>query len=105
MKHTIECIGFRPLAKSTLVGFAKIRINELKLVINDVTLHRQGEARWAGLPARPQIDSDGTARRDNRAKVAYVSILEFASRDASEAFSRAVWDAVERVGALEAAAS
>ncbi len=84
MKHTIECIGFRPLAKTTLVSFAKMRINELKLAISDATLHSPGEARWAGLPAEPQIGKGATTRRDNRGQIAYAAILEFASRDVSD---------------------
>jgi len=95
MKHTIDCLNFKPLAKNTLVGFAKIRINELKLVINDVTLHQKGATRWAGLPAKPQLNKDGIAIRDDRGKIAYAAILEFENRAASDAFSRAVWAAVE----------
>jgi len=102
MKHTIEVLSFKPLVKNTLCGFAKIRINELKLVINDVTLHQKGATRWAGLPGKPQINKDGQAIRDNRGKIAYAAILEFENRAASDAFSRAVWAAVESSTKVEA---
>lgn len=99
MKHTIDCLGFRPLAKNTLVGFARIRIRELKLVINDVTLHQKGALRWAGLPAKPQL-RDGALVTGDDGKLAYVSILEFEDRPARDAFSAAVWRAVETVNPL-----
>ncbi|MBV9532591.1 MAG: hypothetical protein JO283_16400 [Bradyrhizobium sp.] len=47
MKHSIDCVGFKPLRKGTLVGFAEIVIRELKLTIYDVGLHEKGSARWA----------------------------------------------------------
>jgi hypothetical protein len=95
-KHTVECLGFKPLARNTLVGFAKVRISELKLVINDVALHQKGDSRWAALPAKPQI-RDGALIKDEHDKIAYLPVLEFESREAAAAFSAAVWRAVEAV--------
>jgi hypothetical protein len=79
-----------------LVGFARIRIRELKLIINDITLHEKGEARWASLPAKPQV-RDGALVADDAGKLQYVAILEFESREARDAFSRAVIAAVRRI--------
>jgi hypothetical protein len=103
MKHTIDCLAFKPLDKNTLRGFARIRIRELHLIVNDVTLHEKGASLWAGLPARPQV-RDGAVVTDERGKIAYAAVLEFETRAASDAFSDAVWRAVEAMASLEEAA-
>jgi hypothetical protein len=103
MKHTIDCLAFKPLEKNTLRGFAKIRIRELRLIVNDVTLHEKGGSRWVGLPGKPQI-RDGAVVTDERGKTAYAPVLEFETRAAGGAFSEAVWRAVEAMASLEEAA-
>ena len=55
MKFSIDCLGYRPFPKNTLVGFVDIRIRELRIVIKDIALHQRGESRWVQLPARPQL--------------------------------------------------
>jgi hypothetical protein len=94
MKHNVDCLSFRAFSKNTLVGFAKICIRELHLVIHDVALHQKGDARWAALPAKPQM-RDGAFVSDDNGKIAYFPILEFETRETREAFSAAVWRAVE----------
>jgi hypothetical protein len=94
VKHTLACLDFKALAKNTLVGFARIRVNELKLVIHDVTLHRRGEAHWASLPAKPQIKDGAVVIDPDTGKAAYLPVLEFEDRSARDAFSHAVWEAV-----------
>jgi len=95
VKHTIDCLSFRAFAKNTLVGFAKIRIRELSLVINDVTLHVKGESRWAGLPAKQQIKDGAVVTDPKTGKSAWAMILEFETREARDDFSAAVCRAVE----------
>jgi hypothetical protein len=94
MKHAIQCRGFRALAKGSLIGFASVYIVELKLLVHDVSLHRNGDARWASLPAKP-VTRDGRVVMEQRTgKPAYVAILEFDDRETRDAFSTAVWRAV-----------
>ena len=100
MKHTIDCLAFRPMAKNTLRGFARIRIRELPLIVNYVTLHEKAGSRWAGLPGRPQI-RDGVVVTDERGKTAYAAVLEFENRAAGDAFSEAVWRSVEAMASLD----
>ena len=90
---SIECEEFKPFAKNTLRGFATIKIPDIRLRIKDVALHRKGESQWAALPAKPQI-KDGKAVTNAEGKAQYVHILEFTDRATSDAFSRAVVDAV-----------
>jgi hypothetical protein len=94
VKLTVRCDDFRPLRRNTLCGFASVFLPEIGLRIKDVTIFEKGSKRWAGLPAKPQISKDGTVIRDDAGKQQYVSILEFSSRDISDAFSAAVIRAV-----------
>jgi hypothetical protein len=92
-KLAITCLDFKPVAKNTLRGFATIRIAEMRLIIHDVAIHARGDARWAALPAKPQITKEGTVVvRDG--KTQYVTILEFADAGTRNAFSSAVIRAV-----------
>ena len=61
------------------------------MVIRDVSVHQYASGgRWVVLPARPVLDSDGTAKRTSAGKIEYAAILGFDSRAVTEAFSRAV---------------
>jgi hypothetical protein len=89
MKLTITCTDFKPLHRNTLVGFATVHVNEMKLTIRDVAIHQKNDSRWAQLPAKPQIDKAGHAlTRDG--KIQYAVILEFDNKLVRDAFSRAV---------------
>jgi hypothetical protein len=93
MKHSLTILDFRRLDKNTLVGFATVRIDQIKLVVHDVTLHRRGASRWAALPARPFV-RDGQQVVGDDGKARYLVTLEWSSRAVAEAFSAAVWAAV-----------
>jgi hypothetical protein len=84
-----------------LVGFATIKIAEMRLVIHDVVIHQKGNARWCQLPSKPQISKEGNVLKDNAGKIKYAVIFEFEDRKVSDAFSHAVCAAVlERVPGL-----
>lgn len=88
-KLSVSCHDFRPLVRNTLRGFATIAIADLKLIIRDVALHEKGDARWAALPAKPQV-KDGELVKDVTGKIAYAPVLEFTDWPTREAFSNAV---------------
>jgi hypothetical protein len=92
-KLTVTCGSFHPLVRNTLRGFAEITIAELRLTIRDVAIHQKGNARWAQLPAKPQV-KDGAPVKDATGRVLYVNIMDFDSRAVRDAFSRVVVDAV-----------
>jgi hypothetical protein len=104
MAMSIECEDFKPFAKNTLRGFATIKIKEIQLRIKDVAVHHKNSSTWAQLPAKPQI-KDGKIVTSAEGKAQYVNILEFESRGVSDAFSRAVVNAVLKLNprALERA--
>jgi hypothetical protein len=93
-KLTVTCEGFHPLVRNTLRGFAEISIPEMRLKIRDVAIHQKGEARWAQLPAKPQVKDGALVKDPGTGKIQYVPIMEFDSRAVRDAFSRVVIDAV-----------
>jgi hypothetical protein len=91
---SIKCEKWTPRRSNTLHGFADVLLEQTHLRIRDVALHQKGDHRWAQLPAKPQINRDGVVLRDENGKTKYAKILEFESRDVSDAFSRACIKAV-----------
>jgi hypothetical protein len=89
-KLSVEVEAFKPMRSNTLYGFATIFIPELRLKIVDLTVHKKNEARWVGLPAKPQIDRSGNVRRDDRNKILYSPVIEFTDKPTRDAFSARV---------------
>ena len=90
----IICEKFTPRRSNTLFGFADVLLEQTQLRIHDVAVHEKNGKRWAQPPAKPQINREGVGLRDENGKLKYVRIIEFTSRDASDAFSRNVIAAV-----------
>jgi hypothetical protein len=96
-KLTVTCDEFQPVLRNTLVGFAAIRIAELRLAILDVAVHQKGDSRWAQLPAKPQVYCDGELVelvRDDAGRPQYIAMMKFDTPEIREAFSCAVVKAV-----------
>jgi hypothetical protein len=93
-KLTVTCESFHPLVRNTLRGFTTIAIADLRLKIRDVAIHQKGEARWAQVPAKPQVKDGALVKDPNTGKIQYVPIMEFDSRAVRDAFSRVVIDAL-----------
>ena len=102
-KLTVTCLDWKPLRKGSLLGFAKIRVAELRLAIFDIAVHRKNDAQWVQLPARPWVEA-GELVRNEAGKIQYLPIAEFDGREVRDAFSAAVIRAVRAYapGALEA---
>jgi hypothetical protein len=94
----IVCREFLPLRGNTLQGFAEITIQDIGLTIKagltikDVAIHDKNGSRWGQLPARPVRGA--TLVTDDRGKVQYFPIIEFASREDRDEFSKGVIAAV-----------
>ena len=91
----VSLIGWKPMQRSSLRGFAKVRVGK-SLIISDVAIHASHGKRWAQLPAKPLIDSDGVAKRGDNGKIQYVPMIEWGDRQTAESFSMGVIDAIER---------
>lgn len=102
----VSLIEWKPVIRNSLRGFAKVRIGKA-MIMHEVALHCSHERRWASPPSKPQLDSDGNVRRDDRGKIKYSPVIEWASREMADAFSNGVIDAVEREypGATQAEAA
>ncbi len=89
----VVILEWKPVNRNTLRGFAKIKLGALR--IHDVALHCKGDKAWAQLPAKPQVTSDGTVRKNSDGKALYVPVIEWETRDASDRFSTSVVAAIE----------
>jgi hypothetical protein len=92
-KLTIRCREFRPWNSGTLRGFAILYIEEMRLAIRGVAVHEKNAARWAQLPARPQVKDDALVKRAD-GKLEYTPVLEFSDKQTRDAFSAAAIRAV-----------
>jgi hypothetical protein len=94
----IVASNFRRLERNTLKGFVTLSLEPSGLIIHDCTVHeKQGKA-WIGMPAKPQINGDGTARTDTASgKQLYRSVLEFKDRAARKRFQQVALEAVRAV--------
>jgi hypothetical protein len=91
----VSLLTWKPMQRNSLRGFARIRLGR-SLIISDVAIHCAHGRRWAQAPAKPQLDKDGNAKRDEKGKIAYVPVVEWTDREAADRFSEAVIAAVER---------
>ena len=87
MALTVTVTEFKPVDRNSLKGFATVRIAELRLSIADVAVHQQDGTRWAALPSKPT----------------YLQIFSWDSRPVADAFSSAVWLALDNFREVRAA--
>jgi hypothetical protein len=93
----IECLEFRSVERGTLKGFAKIKVPQWHLTMDDVAIHEKNGKRWAALPARPMLDAKREVVKDEEGKPKYAKTLYFDDRDVADRFSDAVVKAVALV--------
>ena len=85
---------FRHHPSGTRVGFVSVALDS-GLVLHGVTLHKQGEKRWAGLPGKPMLDRDRNPVLDANGKPRYSPVVEIEDRKRRDAFAAQVWAAAE----------
>jgi hypothetical protein len=91
----VTVIGWKPLVRNTLRGFATIKLGAA-LKISDVTVHRHESGKaWASFPSKPIINADGTIKKGDNGKAIYQPILEWDSKASADRFSEAVLAAIE----------
>lgn len=88
----LALVGFKPMARNTLRGFADVRVGKA-LIIREVAIHVSHGRAWASLPSKPVL-KDGRATTDERGKIRYVPMMEWADKETRDAFSDAVVAAV-----------
>jgi hypothetical protein len=92
MMPRARLLDWKPLAKGTLLGFAKVQFSS-GLIISEIGIHRSGDRVWANPPARPWIDHDALVR-DERGRVKYQPLIGFANHGVHASWSRQVIRAV-----------
>ncbi len=75
-----KILEFRPLAKNSLIGFAKVEFPS-GLIISDVTILTGERGPYAMPPSKPMVGRDGTVMKGDDGKVKYSPIIEFASKE------------------------
>jgi hypothetical protein len=90
---TLRILDWRPLRRNSLLGFAKVELPS-GMVISDVTVLTGERGPWASPPSKPMIDREGTALKDDKGKLRYSPIIEFASREIRDRWSAAVIEAM-----------
>ena len=94
-KLEIRCVNWRPFTRNTLQGFAAFNVPAMRLTIRDCAVHRKNGRRWVQLPARPILDDNRDLVHDVRGKIQYATIVQFDSREVSDAFSAAALHALD----------
>jgi hypothetical protein len=89
----LRILDWRPLKKNSLLGFAKVELPS-GMVISDVTILTGERGPWASPPSKPMIDREGVAMKDDKGKLRYSPIIEFASREIRDRWSAAVIEAM-----------
>jgi len=69
-------------------------LDRLRLTIRGVAIHEKGDARWAQLPAKPQVKDGALVKDPGTGKIQYTPIMDFDGRAVRDAFSAAVINAV-----------
>jgi hypothetical protein len=84
-------LNWRAVRKGeTLRGFASVELPS-GMILHEVAVHLAANRRgWASPPARPLLDRDGRHMRDANGKGRWAPLIEFATRERSDAFSALV---------------
>jgi hypothetical protein len=94
-KFTITCTAWRSVKKNTLLGFATVRIAELRFTLVDCPVNMSHGKIWASPPSKPRI-KDGEVVIGDNGKPQYDPVMAFDGREVRDAFSQRVVEAVTR---------
>src|SRR6516164_5877919 len=88
-RPSLRLLGFKPVRRNSLRGFAEVRLPN-QLIISDIVIGEGGGRQWALLPSKPMVDRDGNLMRDDAGKIRYTPVVEWASPELRDEFSRRV---------------
>jgi hypothetical protein len=86
MSSVTKILDWRPLPRNSLLGFAKVEFAS-GLIISDVTVLTGERRPWASPPSKPMISRDGAVMKDDKGKIRYTPIVEFATKDVRNKWS------------------
>jgi len=94
---------WRPRRTNTLRGFVRVNCPS-NLVLGELAVHRGADGCWLSMPAKPMLDANGVAMRDERGKIRYAApLISFTTRAARDRFAQQVLQALHEQypGALD----
>ena len=93
MTAAVAIEDWRPLAKNTLRGFARVRLPS-GMVLHDTAVHvREGKA-WVSPAGRPAVGRDGTQMVGKDGKPLFNPTVSFVDKATADKFSAAVIEAL-----------
>jgi DNA-binding cell septation regulator SpoVG len=93
----MRLIGWRPLHKGQLLGFAAVELPVVGLQLFDIPVLRGREGVWASLPNRAELDEQRRQRVGPDGKPAYARIAAWRSKKLEQAFVKRVVELVRAV--------
>ncbi len=94
---TIACLAFRTAAgHGALVGHGDFHLPRVRMRLLHCPVFDNGQARWVGLPAAPQLDAERRARTGSDGKIIFRPTIEFDDPHLGSAFSDAAIEALVR---------
>jgi hypothetical protein len=89
------CTKFAAVERGALRGFADLELPS-GMTVHDCTVMESNGRRWVGLPGKPQVNSDKTAKLDPATgKVLYVPVISIADKARRELFSSSALVAID----------
>jgi hypothetical protein len=89
----MRAANWRPIERGALVGWFDLALPS-GLLLHDLAAFGDG---GIGLPNKPQLNADGTARRDDAGKIRYVPIIEIRDKATRERFEASARAALQRL--------
>lgn len=89
-----KILDWRPMARNSLLGFAKVEFPS-GMIVSDVTVLQGEKGPWASPPSKPMTGRDGAVKKGDDGKVRYTPIIEFTSKDIRNKWSEAVIAAMQ----------
>jgi hypothetical protein len=91
--RAVEILSFVARRQNSLQGFCEVKLAS-GMVLHDVSVHIDGARAWSMPAAKPMLDKNGVALRDERGKIHYSPVITFASKEQRDRFSDAIIEAV-----------
>jgi hypothetical protein len=79
-------IEFKAIVRNTLRGFCILDIPP-GIILRDVSVHEKNGRRWARLPSKPVLDSEGRHVVTHSGQKRYAALLGWRNRELADRFS------------------
>jgi DNA-binding cell septation regulator SpoVG len=93
MKDAVVIEEFKERRANTLRGFCRVRLVS-GMILEDVGIHQGVDGCWVSMPSKPMIDARGAVVRDERGKIRYVNLVNFATRAKRDQLTQMILEAV-----------